>query len=82
MPAKKTKRPTKAPRKQTPRQTSDQVSSDSARLLALGGRFFLERTIDGFAVREQVTKKVKAALASCVNQDQTKGKRGRKAGRS
>ena|SRR5687767_2701590 len=77
MPTRKTKttRPAKPPRKQTTRETSNEVSSDSARLLALGGRFFHERTVDGFAVREQVTKKIKAALASCVNQDQTKGRR-------
>jgi len=66
--------PTKKP-KPAQRRTSDAVSSDSATLLALGGRYYLERRDGPFLIRENVTRKVKAALASCLAQDEQKGRR-------
>lgn len=88
----KTKTRAKAPKKQVARETSDRVSSAASYLMRglneFGARVELivyvasKHTRTGFrAKRQDVTELVESVCASALNQDQTKGKRGRKEGR-
>jgi len=66
----------KPKRKATPRQTSDRVSSAAARVLTMiqDGAVF-EWYVFEKGKYQDGTHLVKMLAASCLNQDQTKGKR-------
>jgi hypothetical protein len=74
------KKPKKTPRKRTPRETSDRISGDAGWLMRMaqqGWRFAMMRVHpDKLEVSVQgVHAQVSAALASVLNQDQTRGRR-------
>jgi hypothetical protein len=58
------------------RETSDRVSRIAARLLrAMKARPWLTVLLADDFTQKDITRNVKALAASCLNQDQTKGKR-------